>query len=93
MSEKMSDFFCGIFLLYHCVMYVYIVEMSKEMSVFVNIKNPPCGGFLYARTASSAEGKTFAFFVVHMYGAAGDKIASEDALCQWVFQMRLDGAF
>ena len=28
-----------------------------------------------------------------MHGAAGDKVAGEDALCQRVFQMGLDGAF
>ena len=40
--------------------------------------------FLWA-DKSSAEGKTFAFFIVHMHGTAGDKVAGEDALCQRVF--------
>ena len=57
-------------------------------------KNPPRGGFFVrVKAASGAEDEAFAVFVVHMDGAAWEEIAGEDALCQRVFQMGLDGAF
>ena len=75
-----------------CINQVFSIFYAHRNAIRKNSESPPLDG-LGNLAISGVEGEACAFFVVHMHGAAGDKIASKDALCQRVFQIGLDGAF